>query len=728
MKLKNMRIRPRLMAGFLVPGLIYVLLLILAICSSVSMQRHYEAIMDNQVQLQMQILNARVNINTAARYVRDMALDTEKTNYSSNQQHVDTALSSLEESTDYISAHMTDETATEFLNAVSNWENAVPSILSAIERGDFSQADRLLREQCTPALNAEAQAADNLTTFLNTEINTTLASQNRAFFLSVLLIVIALVCVIIGVFLFSRRVIVSFVHPLKEVQTAITEMSKGKLDVPVTYQSKDELGDIAQALRISQKVLQSVIAEIDRTTTEMSKGNFDISIESQFPGALYTISESITKMVYNLNTVLNRIKNMVGSIASSAAQVASGSQSLAQGATEQASAVQELSATINDISFSSSQNAESAKIAKDNTDKAGAQNTTSKEKMHEMICAMDEITATSKEIRKIIKTIEDIAFQTNILALNAAIEAARAGSAGKGFAVVADEVRNLASKSAEAAKNTTVLIEDSIRAVENGSNIAHSAADSIESSVALTDQAVQQITQIASEVERESDAIGQITQGIDQISTVVQTNSATSQESAAASQELSALASSMRQLLNEFKTAARHSETEQRWAPSNTGMEKDTPPSISYVSSSPTPETQATTHYELTPDLETGNDLIDSEHRELFHAINNLLDACAGGKGRGQITSTVDFLTDYVDKHFADEEALQKDYKYPNYTAHQKFHIKYKSEIRQMGSILKAEGPTMKNLGQVNQLIGILVNHIRQEDKRLAAYIKSAES
>ncbi len=401
----------------------------------------------------------------------------------------------------------------------------------------------------------------------------------------------------------------------------------------------------------------------------------------------------------------------------------------------------------------SRENAASAKTAKDNTDKASEQNIINKEKMHQMIQAMDNITSASQEIRKIIKTIEDIAFQTNILALNAAVEAARAGSAGKGFAVVADEVRNLASKSAEAAKNTTKLIADSIQAVENGSEIAYSAAESIESSVILTGQAVEQITLIATAVEREAEAIRQITQGIDQIATVVQTNSATSEESAAASQELSTQANMMHAVLSNFKTEENSAyasvDTQYTTPMRSSGMTSYAPqPSMSYTSPStyqqsyqsyddkydpvsvtpaPVVKNANVKHYEVTPDIATGNTLIDTEHAQLFDAINELLDACTSGTGRKYIEQTVTFLADYVDKHFGDEEQLQKQYAYPNYEGHKKFHTKYKADIRQMEAEVKRDGATLQTLSHVTDLANRLVSHIRQEDKRLAAHIREQE-
>ena len=766
MKLTNMKIRKRLIFGFFAPYLMSAILLLFCILNMLSMKGSYETIVEQNVNLETQILNARIHMNTAARYVRDITLDQKKANYNTNTSSLNAAMNDLNTSINSITQSNPEYTSTgigqEFVEGVKKWQNTVPEILSAIESDNFELARNLLIEKCTPTLNQQEEIAKKLTNNIEDNVKQTLIKQDKTFLISIVVVIGAIVIVSILNAILARRVIKSFTKPLNEVKEAITAFSKGKFDVPVLYDAKDEVAEMADALRTSQSVLQTVIAEIDRTTGAMAEGNFNIKIETNFPGTLKSISDSIERVVKNLSETIDEVKNTMDRVSMNAEQVSSGSQSLAQGATEQASAVEELSATLNDISAMSYENANSAKTAKYNTDKASEQNMINKEKMHEMIQAMDNITSASQEIRKIIKTIEDIAFQTNILALNAAVEAARAGSAGKGFAVVADEVRNLASKSAEAAKNTTKLIADSIEAVERGSEIAYSAAESIESSVVLTGQAVEQITQIASAVERESEAIRQITQGIDQIATVVQTNSATSEESAAASQELSTQANMMHEVLRAFHTAQQPKTTDStmqssmsmRTAPQQTYYQQKPTTSFAHTSTyqpeydttydnqygggkyddkydtvvaMPSSAAKNITHYEVTPDLETGNDLIDSEHRELFQAINDLLDACTVGAGRAQITKTVNFLADYVDKHFNDEEALQKEFVYPNYEPHKKFHTQYEADIRQMANEIKREGATFQTLSHVTDLANTLVSHIRHEDKRLAAYIRSQE-
>ena len=763
MKLTNMKIRKRLIFGFFAPYLMSAVLLWICIFNMLNMKDSYETIIQQNVNLETQILNTRIYMNQAARYVRDIALDQKKANYNTNRSNLDLVMNDLNITINSITqSNPKTDIGQEFLEGLEKWKNIVPEILSAIESDNFELARNLLIEKCTPALNQQAEIAKKLTNNIEDNVKQTLIKQDKTSLISIVVVIGAIFVVSILNAILARRVIKSFTKPLNEVKEAITAFSKGKFDVPVLYDAKDEVAEMADALRTSQSVLQTVIAEIDRTTGAMAEGNFNIKIETNFPGTLKSISDSIERVVKNLSETIDEVKNTMDRVSMNAEQVSSGSQSLAQGATEQASAVEELSATLNDISAMSYENANSAKTAKYNTDKASEQNMINKEKMHEMIQAMDNITSASQEIRKIIKTIEDIAFQTNILALNAAVEAARAGSAGKGFAVVADEVRNLASKSAEAAKNTTKLIADSIEAVERGSEIAYSAAESIESSVVLTGQAVEQITQIASAVERESEAIRQITQGIDQIATVVQTNSATSEESAAASQELSTQANMMHEVLRAFHTAQQpktidstmQSSMSMRTAPQQTYYQQKPTTSFAHTSTyqpeydttydnqygggkyddkydtvvaMPSSAAKNITHYEVTPDLETGNDLIDSEHRELFQAINDLLDACTVGAGRAQITKTVNFLADYVDKHFNDEEALQKEFVYPNYEPHKKFHTQYEADIRQMANEIKREGATFQTLSHVTDLANTLVSHIRHEDKRLAAYIRSQE-
>lgn len=555
MQLKNLKINHRLILGFAIPVVLSIILLVIALSNAYSMRNQYEELLDHEVQLEIEIMNCRVQMNTAARFARDMVLDTKKTNFESNQSQMNEALDALTESQNYVAENYTlnDGKADSYLADVVAWENVIPQILSAVEANDFEQAQTILVNECTPALNELRDSAVALNQAIEESITEVQTAQGQSVTRTLIIMIVLLVVVVILVILFAIRLIRSILIPLNETKMVLQDMRNGDMSHQITYESKDEFGDMADALRGSQQMLGSAFDEITRITTAMVDGDFSVNCEVELPGAFHTITESLAQLTGQMRKMIANVKASVDQVASGADQVSTGAQSLAQGATEQASAVEELSATINDIATAARKNAEAARSAKDNADMAGAQNEESQQQMTQMIEAMNEITATSQEISKIIKTIEDIAFQTNILALNAAVEAARAGSAGKGFAVVADEVRNLASKSAEAAKNTTHLIENSIKAVENGSSIAHAAAESITTSTELTSKAVEKITQIAAAAERESESIEQITQGIDQIATVVQTNSATSEESAAASQELSSQAHMLHQMFSSFR-------------------------------------------------------------------------------------------------------------------------------------------------------------------------------
>ena len=340
--------------------------------------------------------------------------------------------------------------------------------------------------------------------------------------------------------------------PILELEAVANKMSEGDFDITINYESNDELGVLAKSiLNVSTKI-KDIIGDTVYNLNQVASGNFDVETKTEYVGVFSYIEKSIVKITNDLSSTINQINESSNEVSYSSDQVALGAQMLAQGSTEQASSIQELSATVSDISEKINYTAQNAKRANELSMSAGNEMQEGNEQMKQMVKAMEEILFTSQEIGRIIKTIDDIAFQTNILALNAAVEAARAGSAGKGFAVVADEVRNLAEKSAEAAKNTSVLILNSLEAVEKGSKIVDKTANSLEKIVTTTNEAISLVDEIANTSEYQAKAIEQISNGIEQISVVVQTNSATSEESAAASEELNSQARILKELIENF--------------------------------------------------------------------------------------------------------------------------------------------------------------------------------
>ena len=333
-------------------------------------------------------------------------------------------------------------------------------------------------------------------------------------------------------------------------------MQQGNLAVAddITYESRDEIGILAASMRDTMRLLNTYVDEIGQTMRTVAGGNLMIRDNeiTDFRGDFAVIKESISYILDNLNSTLSDIQIASEQVNAGADQVASGAQALSQGATEQAAAVQELAATLGEINVKVQQAGDQAAATRENTAEELSMMSTCDAQMKDMIAAMNEISRTSEEIGKINKTIDDIAFQTNILALNAAVEAARAGAAGKGFAVVADEVRSLAAKSAEAAKNASALIEASILAVQKGVQIADGTAENLHKVSESAEKNAEMVTAIADAAQGLVSSIEQVATGIDQISAVVQTNSATAEESAAASEELSSQAAMLKDLTNQF--------------------------------------------------------------------------------------------------------------------------------------------------------------------------------
>ncbi len=554
--LKNIKIKTSLPMAF---GITLTLSLVLIISSIIAMQvlsSGYNDLIDTNVRANVLITTIRLESNIAARNIRDIALIPDDPKNPQLEAQANTCLSNMKSYIEELKDvyPLDKNNLNEYLAAVDAWMAVAPTIVAEVYAGNVAHAIDMVQTVCTPKLEEMTSLAQVVDQGVMDAQDHAVESQQDVVTICTIIFVVATAIATALVIYIIRVILSTILPPVSQVQAALIGFSKGDFTIPVSYESSSELGDMCQAMRESQKILSEVVEDECYLMGEFAKGNFGAMSRAThvYVGRLQEVLNSMREMRIDVSQTIAQIAESADQLDAGSTQVAEGAQSLSQSSTEQAAATEELSNAISEINSDIQSCYDKAMDAKNTTDEASRQMKGATEQMEQMLSAMDEISNSSQEISKIIKTIEDIAFQTNILALNAAVEAARAGAAGKGFAVVADEVRSLAGKSAEASKNTSDLIEASINAVAKGVKLAHSTADQMRMVEECSSATLTRIIEVSELSENQTRSMVQISQNVEQISAVVAANSANAEESAAASEELSSQISVLRDLTRHF--------------------------------------------------------------------------------------------------------------------------------------------------------------------------------
>ncbi len=555
--LKNLKVKNKLFFSFGIVIILYIISIIAALIGIRSvfgeLENFYQVpypMVKSALQAQSTTRQTQLNIFRASASADDKA--AVQSYLSQIEQNVSDLNAALDALTEYYDADSpllqsvqtaAQQTGNARQKAIDYLKNNDIANAGAMLTGEYGEAALALQDALQDIIDDSQMKAD--------EYYTTGSLINQR--CSVTLCVLSVISIILTLIL-SISIILGITRPIAEIENAVKKMAEGNMHSEVTYKSKDELGMLAENLRFVLKTLAGYISHICSRLDSLSTGDLTVKMDMDYLGEFESIKRSGTQIIETLNDTFGQMHMAAEQVSSSSGQVSSGAQVLSEGATEQANSVEELVVTLNTLSEQVTQTAGKSQDINRLILETAQEVNDSNVKMEAMMEAMTKINSCSNDIEKIIKVIEDIAFQTNILALNASVEAARAGEAGKGFAVVADEVRSLASRSAEAANDTNELIGNTRIAVIEGNKIAEGTQKSLLAVMASTQQIESSMAHITEASDMQAEELQQVTLGIDQISSVVQTNAATAQESAAASEELSSQSMLLESLVKRFRT------------------------------------------------------------------------------------------------------------------------------------------------------------------------------
>lgn len=556
-KIENLKLQERLSYGYkkvIILMLISGLLSILVIATLFGNLINY---VDKINATDIAVKMCRVDVNAAARNVREMALNDDTSSYDTYQNTITKLLADADSQLKIIkeTGVVSKKEYKEYATALSDWKDISSSILEEIRAGKQQQGVEDILTKCTPALNKLVNIVLKLDDITDVESNKAVKNTIVCAISGFVFIIFFLSLAWINSRKTSKRVLASILEPLHAIEDVAKELTEGNLHSTLDYRSEDEIGRLAHSMRKSIRILGSYVDDIDRAMKLFSEGDFDVKPNVEWKGDFVGILNSFMTFEKSMAGIVKGIQMVSDQVSGGAEQVSSGATELADGATNQAAAVEELTATVEEVSGQMKQNSKATNEISTKVVDLGNDILDNNSKMHEMVASMLEIKDASMQIDKIIETINDIASQTNLLALNASIEAARAGEAGKGFAVVANQVNQLADQSAAAAKESDVLIKTSVTAVGKGVLLAEETARQLEIIAGNSKTITEEVSGIAETLENQALEIQQINDGIEQINDVVQTNSATSEECAAASLEMNSEAEHLHNMIRELKVA-----------------------------------------------------------------------------------------------------------------------------------------------------------------------------